>query len=745
MKQTDLEKLLADMSLKEKVDQMLQLSGAFYLGDENSVLTGPANDMGIGKEDLEMAGSILGAAGADTMKKLQDDYMAKQPHHIPMLFMMDVIHGMKTIFPAPLAQGATFDPELSGECASAAAKEASAAGLHVTFSPMVDLVRDARWGRVVESTGEDPYLNSRFSEAIVKGFQGDDLKTPGKVASCIKHFAGYGGAVAGRDYNTVELSEHTFREFYLPAYKAGIDAGAAMVMTSFNTINGVPASTNKWLMRDILRGEMGFDGVLISDFAAILETVAHRSSKDAADAAKKALEAGVDIDMMTSVYAANLCRLVEEGEVDEHLIDECCLRILELKNKLGLFENPYKDADAEKEKAYNLCPEHRALAKKAAEESFVLLKNDGVLPLDTSKKIAFVGPYTNNREIKSSWSFTGDSKDCVTIQEAAEKVFDASRTTYAEGCPVIGNDVELIGFTETTPKKYSEEELAAMEQSALQAAKEADLVVMPMGEHYLQSGEATSRAMIDVPEIQMELFRKVLAVNPNVVVVLFNGRPLDLREISAKAKAILEVWFPGTEGGSAVVDVLTGKKNPSGKLPMSFPYCVGQAPVSYNEYSTGRPHVPGKDKDRFRSKYLDIPNAPLFPFGYGLGYTSFAISDVKLDKAELGMEDEIKASVTVKNTGDTKGTETVQLYIHDVAASVVRPVKELKDFCKVTLQPGEETEVIFKITEEELRFLTENERVESENGAFEVFIGSDSTTENKAEFVLKKIRSNTGM
>ena len=560
MKQTDLEKLLADMSLKEKVDQMLQLSGAFYLGDENSVLTGPANDMGIGKEDLEMAGSILGAAGADTMKKLQDDYMAKQPHHIPMLFMMDVIHGMKTIFPAPLAQGATFDPELSGECASAAAKEASAAGLHVTFSPMVDLVRDARWGRVVESTGEDPYLNSRFSEAIVKGFQGDDLKTPGKVASCIKHFAGYGGAVAGRDYNTVELSEHTFREFYLPAYKAGIDAGAAMVMTSFNTINGVPASTNKWLMRDILRGEMGFDGVLISDFAAILETVAHRSSKDAADAAKKALEAGVDIDMMTSVYAANLCRLVEEGEVDEHLIDECCLRILELKNKLGLFENPYKDADAEKEKAYNLCPEHRALAKKAAEESFVLLKNDGVLPLDTSKKIAFVGPYTNNHEIKSSWSFTGDSKDCVTIQKAAEKVFDASRTTYAEGCPVIGNDVELIGFTETTPKKYSEEELAAMEQSALQAAKEADLVVMPMGEHYLQSGEATSRAMIDVPEIQMELFHKVLAVNPNVVVVLFNGRPLDLREISAKAKAILEVWFPGTEGGSAVVDVLTGKK-----------------------------------------------------------------------------------------------------------------------------------------------------------------------------------------
>ena len=739
MKQTDLEKLLADMSLKEKVDQMLQLSGAFYLGDENSVLTGPANDMGIGKEDLEMAGSILGAVGADTMKKLQDDYMAKQPHHIPMLFMMDVIHGMKTIFPAPLAQGATFDPELSGECASAAAKEASAAGLHVTFSPMVDLVRDARWGRVVESTGEDPYLNSRFSEAIVKGFQGDDLKTPGKVASCIKHFAGYGGAVAGRDYNTVELSEHTFREFYLPAYKAGIDAGAAMVMTSFNTINGVPASTNKWLMRDILRGEMGFDGVLISDFAAILETVAHRSSKDAADAAKKALEAGVDIDMMTSVYAANLCHLVEEGEVDEHLIDECCLRILELKNKLGLFENPYKDADETKEKEVILCKEHRALAREAARKSFVLLKNEEkILPLGKEKKIAWVGPYVHSRNLMGSWSFIGDAKDVTNLEEAVKAQADTTNMSFHAGSPMLGSDIRLEGFGEAMEQSTTPEEEEAMLLEAVNAAKEADVVVLAIGEDRLQSGEATSNANIRIPEIQQRLLERVSKVNENVVVVLFNGRPLDLRDVVSKAKAVLEVWMPGTEGANAIADVVFGAYAPSGKLTMSFPYSVGQVPVHYNEYSTGRPHVPGKDKDRFRSKYLDIPNAPLFPFGYGLGYTSFAISDVKLDKAELGMEDEIKASVTVKNTGDTKGTETVQLYIHDVAASVVRPVKELKDFCKVTLQPGEETEVIFKITEEELRFLTENERVESENGAFEVFIGSDSTTENKAEFVLKK-------
>ena len=739
MKQTDLEKLLADMSLKEKVDQMLQLSGAFYLGDENSVLTGPANDMGIGKEDLEMAGSILGAVGADTMKKLQDDYMAKQPHHIPMLFMMDVIHGMKTIFPAPLAQGATFDPELSGECASAAAKEASAAGLHVTFSPMVDLVRDARWGRVVESTGEDPYLNSRFSEAIVKGFQGDDLKTPGKVASCIKHFAGYGGAVAGRDYNTVELSEHTFREFYLPAYKAGIDAGAAMVMTSFNTINGVPASTNKWLMRDILRGEMGFDGVLISDFAAILETVAHRSSKDAADAAKKALEAGVDIDMMTSVYAANLCHLVEEGEVDEHLIDECCLRILELKNKLGLFENPYKDADETKEKEVILCKEHRDLAREAARKSFVLLKNaEKILPLGKEKKIAWVGPYVHSRNLMGSWSFIGDAKDVTNLEEAVKAQADTTNMSFHAGSPMLGSDIRLEGFGEAMEQSTTPEEEEAMLLEAVNAAKEADVVVLAIGEDRLQSGEATSNANIRIPEIQQRLLERVSKVNENVVVVLFNGRPLDLRDVVSKAKAVLEVWMPGTEGANAIADVVFGAYAPSGKLTMSFPYSVGQVPVHYNEYSTGRPHVPGKDKDRFRSKYLDIPNAPLFPFGYGLGYTSFAISDVKLDKAELGMEDEIKASVTVKNTGDAKGTETVQLYIHDVAASVVRPVKELKDFCKVTLQPGEETEVIFKITEEELRFLTENERVESENGVFEVFIGSDSTTENKAEFVLKK-------
>jgi len=738
MTEQKLKELLADMTLEEKVNQMSQVVGAFFNKDMDITAMGPMADKGFTPENVALSGSILGSMGAETLKKIQKDFVEQHPHHIPMLFMLDVINGFKTIFPIPLGQGATFEPELSEKCAAVAAKEAAVSGLHVTFAPMTDLVRDARWGRVMESTGEDPYLNGLFCAGMVRGFQGDDLKEPYKIASCVKHFAGYGAPTAGRDYNTVELSEHTFRDFYLPSYKAGIDAGAAMVMTSFNTVNGVPATGNKKLMRGILRDEMGFDGVLISDWAAIEEIIYHGYCADREEAAVRSAEAGVDIDMMTGIYCENLCRLVREGKISEDLINESCMRILELKNKLGLFENPYKDADAEKEKAYNLCPEHRALAKKAAEESFVLLKNDGVLPLDTSKKIAFVGPYTNNREIKSSWSFTGDSKDCVTIQEAAEKVFDASRTTYAEGCPVIGNDVELIGFTETTPKKYSEEELAAMEQSALQAAKEADLVVMPMGEHYLQSGEATSRAMIDVPEIQMELFRKVLAVNPNVVVVLFNGRPLDLREISAKAKAILEVWFPGTEGGSAVVDVLTGKKNPSGKLPMSFPYCVGQAPVSYNEYSTGRPNLPGM-KERFRSKYLDIPNAPLYPFGYGLSYTTFAVSDVVLDQNEMDKNGRIAAKVTVKNTGDAAGCEVVQLYIRDDYSDVVRPVKELKGFRKVELAPGEEQEVTFYITEEDLRYYRLDGTFGSEPGTFTVMIGNSSTTENSAVFTLTPV------
>ncbi len=737
MTEQKLIELLRDMSLEEKVNQMSQVTGGFFNGE--IVVTGPMEDKGFTEDNVNLAGSVIGSMGAETLKSIQKNYMEKHPHHIPLLFMLDVINGYKTVFPIPLAQGASFEPELSEQCASVAAKEASVSGLHVTFAPMTDLVRDARWGRVMESTGEDPYLNSLFCAAMVRGSQGNSLKDNYAIAACVKHFAGYGAPTAGRDYNTVELSEHTFREFYLPSYQAGIDAGAALVMTSFNTVNGIPATGNKKLMRDILREQMKFDGVLISDWAAIEETIYHGYCADREEAAVRAVEAGVDIDMMTGIYSENLCQMVRDGKIREELIDEACLRILRLKNNLGLFENPYKDADQKKEQEYILCEEHRKLAREAAKKSFVLLKNEEhILPLDQQKKIAFIGPYVDNRNLFGAWSFIADAKDVMTLHEAVQEQYVSENSTFCQGSPMLGADVCLEGFGEQQQQSYTKEQEEHMLQEAVQAAEEADIVVLAIGEDRLQSGEATSNANIRIPEVQEALLDRIAEVNQNIVVVLFSGRPLDIREINKKAKSILQVWLPGTEGARAIVDTLFGKYNPSGKLPMSFPYCVGQVPVHYNEYSTGRPHVEGKDKDRFRSKYLDIPNEPLYPFGYGLSYTTFEVSDIHLDRTWMDTSGQIEAEVTVKNTGNCTGTETLQLYIHDIAASVVRPVRELKDFKKVTLRPGEEKKVVFTITEQQLLFLTENGIYESEAGEFEIFIGKDSLTDNKASFVLKK-------
>ena len=737
MTEQKLTELLRDMSLEEKVNQMSQVTGGFFNGE--IVVTGPMADKGFTEDNVNLAGSVIGSMGAETLKSIQKNYMEKHPHHIPLLFMLDVINGYKTVFPIPLAQGASFEPELSEQCASVAAKEASVSGLHVTFAPMTDLVRDARWGRVMESTGEDPYLNSLFCAAMVRGFQGSSLKDNYAIAACVKHFAGYGAPTAGREYNTVELSEHTFREFYLPSYQAGIDAGAALVMTSFNTVNGIPATGNKKLMRDILREQMKFDGVLISDWAAIEEIIYHGYCADREEAAARAVEAGVDIDMMTGIYSENLCQMVRDGKIKEELIDEACLRILRLKNNLGLFENPYKDADQKKEKEYILCEEHRNLAREAAKKSFVLLKNEEhILPLEQQKKIAFIGPYVDNRNLLGAWSFIADAKDVMTLQEAVQEQYVSENSTFCQGSPMLGADICLEGFGEQQQQSYTQEQEDHMLQEAVQAAEEADIVVLAIGEDRLQSGESTSNANIRIPEVQEALLDRIAEVNQNIVVVLFSGRPLDIREINKKAKAILQVWLPGTEGARAIADTLFGKYNPSGKLPMSFPYCVGQVPVHYNEYSTGRPHVEGKDKDRFRSKYLDIPNEPLYPFGYGLSYTTFEVSDIHLDRTWMDTSGQIKAEVTVKNTGNFEGTETLQLYIHDIAASVVRPVRELKDFKKVTLRPGEEKKVVFTITEQQLLFLTENGIYESEAGEFEIFIGKDSLTDNKASFVLKK-------
>lgn len=734
MTKKDLQDLLEVMSLEEKVGQMNQVSGSFF--NPSASVTGPIEGKKFTRESISLCGSVLGLMGAEMVKKVQKEYLENHPHKIPLLFMMDVINGYKTIFPIPLAQGASFAPELAEHCAKIAAKEAVADGLHVTFSPMTDLVWDARWGRVMESTGEDPYLNGRFAEAMVKGYQGNGFDRPSAMAACVKHFAGYGAPEAGRDYNTVELSQHTLRQFYLPAYEAGIHAGAALTMASFNTLEGIPATGNLWLMREVLRKDIGFEGVLISDWSAIEEMISHGYCADRKEAALRAVMAGVDIDMMSGVYAEHLVCLVREGKVEETLIDEAVMRILELKNNLGLFEHPYPGSDEKEASRLFLCQEHREFARKAARESFVLLKNDGILPLTRGKKTAFIGPYVDSQNLIGSWSLTGNVKDVTTLKKALLEHEANQDMVFVQGSPMLDRMMDLEGFHERQKENFTPKEQEKMLKEAIDAAKRAEMVVMVLGEDRLQSGEATSNANIQIPRVQQMLLEEVSKVNERVIVVLFSGRPLDIRNIVQKAKAVLQVWLPGTEGARAIVDVLFGEYNPSGKLPMAFPYCVGQVPIHYNSYPTGRPHIPGKDKDRFRSKYLDIPNEPLFPFGYGLSYTCFSISPVMLSKKDMAKGGCIEASVMVKNTGTIKGTETLQLYIHDLAASVVRPVKELKGFCKVELKPGEERKICFSITEKELQFLTGNGRVESEEGEFEVYIGNSSSTDNKAQFML---------
>lgn len=734
MTEQKLRELLEDMSLEEKVNQLVQLPGTYYKTEAS--VTGSMGRREFTEKQISQAGSTLGIWGAETICRIQESYMEKQPHHIPLLFMLDVIHGLRTVFPIPLAQGASFHPELARDFAFAAAKESVASGVHVTFAPMTDLVRDPRWGRVMESTGEDSFLNSQMAEAMVRGFRG-------KMASCIKHFAGYGAAEGGREYNSAELSRHTLREYYLPSYEAGITAGCDMVMASFNTIDGIPSTGNKWLLRHVLREEMGFEGVLISDWGAVGEMISHGYCEDKKEAAFRAIDAGVDIDMCTDVYANYLPELMKEGKVKEKLVDEAVLRVLHLKNKLGLFENPYGEADEAREREVVLCKEHRKLARDKAAETFVLLKNEGgkeapLFPLDFEKSIAFIGPYVDSSDLHSRWAVAGDGKDAVSVRQAAEEMLSGEDITFCRGCPAMGENEILFGSAgDEKTRKCIDKETSEMLSEAVKGAQSADTVVLFLGEHRLQSGEAASRGFIELPKRQMELFRKVCEVSRHVAVVLFNGRPLDLREIEENARAILEVWLPGTEGGYAIVDVLTGKKEPSGRLPMSFPYCGGQIPVYYNQCATGRPKQGREDKDFYRSRYLDIPNEPLYAFGYGLGYTSFQLSEACLSRdCLLKGEDGLQAWADVANTGSRPGTETVQLYIRDKFAGVVRPVRELKGFQRVSLKPGETKRVIFEIKEEMLRFHQPDGSYVSEPGIFELWIGSSSETDNQVEFRL---------
>lgn len=704
MKDKQLITLIEQMTIKEKINQLLQLAAAFY-SDKAEEKTGPMTEMRLNQATIDTAGTTLGISGAKEAIRVQKTYMENHRLHIPTLLMADIIHGFRTIFPIPLALGSTWDEQAIEEMAEISAKEAAVSGLHVTFSPMIDLVRDPRWGRVMESTGEDAYLNGKLAAAMIKGYQGTNLKEDTeRIAACVKHFAAYGGALGGRDYNTVDMSERQLREQYLPGYQAGLAAGAKLVMTSFNTVDGIPATGNKWLFREILREEFGFNGVVISDWGAIQELIPHGVAKDKKQAAELAIKAGVDIEMMTTCYPEYLEELIDEGTISEELIDEAVLRILQLKNDLGLFENPYRGADDAKEKALVLSQTHREKAKEIARKSIVLLKNEAILPFRSQEKVAIVGPGADSQDILGAWSWQGQKQEAVSLITGAQAL---------ETNLLIGK--EVFDYFDPTEQAVTE---------AIGLAKKADKVVIALGETDWMSGEAASRSDIRLPEKQLEFFEQLAEVNPNVVVTIYSGRPLDLNGIS-QAKAIVQAWMPGTEGGNALAEILWGYYNPSARLSMSFPETVGQVPVFYNSDSTGRPYDSAPN-EKYVSKYLDVGNDPKYPFGFGLSYTQFAYSDLQVEQTWFDAQTPLKISVSVKNVGNMPGEETVQLYIRDLIGEVVRPVKELKDFKKIWLEPNEEKLVRFELTEAMVRYVHSDQKRRSEGGKFTIMVGGNS-------------------
>lgn len=738
MQEARLKELLDSLTWTEKVGQLVQLSGDFFHSAELAV--GPKKKLGITQETIDVVGSVLNVTGAETTRNIQEKYLKNSRHKIPLLFMADIIYGYRTIFPIPLGLGATWNPELIEEAYGVIARESRSAGAHVTYAPMVDLVRDARWGRCLESTGEDPQLNADFANAMVRGLQQGQGEMFEGIASCVKHFAAYGAGEAGREYNTVDMSERRLRQDYLSGYKAAVDAGAKLVMTSFNTYDGMPATGNEFLLKEILRDEWGFDGVIISDYAAVQELIAHGVAKDEREATLLAMKATNDIDMKTGCYANELEPLVKAGAIDPELVDEAVWRVLKLKNDLGLFEDPYRGSTVEQEKRTLLTEENRSLARKVTQESLVLLQNkNDLLPLEPNKdKILLVGPYGDEQDLIGLWAVHGKSSDVVSIRAALEKELSKENVAFEKGCDLLANYQFLGEFGATKEQIHSlgmtaeEKEIAL--NKALAAGKKADIIIYAMGEHTMQSGEAGSRTDISLPTIQKEFMEQMITLGKKNILISISGRPLTLTKEVEQMDAIIQAWFPGTEGGNALVDILFGKVNPSGRLSMGFPENVGQLPMSYNEFKTGRPLNSSTHRGRFVTKYLDSPNAPLFPFGFGLSYGKVEYSELILSTKQ--MTDELTVSLRLKNISDYTCLETVQLYIQDVTGSVVRPVKELKKYQKVSLLPNEEKLVEFSLQRSDLYYYMKDMQFGTEAGEFIVFVGKNANDTQQAEFEL---------
>ena len=708
-----IDNLMKEMTLEEKIGQL-----TLFTSDMDH--TGPFMREHY-LEDIQAGrvGAIFNAYTAEYTRELQRMAVEETRLGIPMLFGYDVIHGHRTIFPIPLGETATWDMEAIQESARIAALEATAEGLHWTFSPMIDVTRDPRWGRIAESSGEDPFLTAQVARAKVRGYQGDNLKDLHTMLATAKHFAAYGAPQAGRDYHTVDMSEITLRNKFLPPFKATIEEDIATFMTAFNDLFGVPATGSEYLLTQILRDEWGFEGFVVTDYTSINEMVPHGFAKDEKHAGELAINAGVDMDMQGAVFNDYLAELVDEGKVSEKTIDAAVRRILNLKYKLGLFEDPYRYSDPAREEKYVMTDEHIAFARDFSRKSIVLLKNkNNTLPLaDDVKSIALIGPMADNqRDLIGSWSAAGDYTKSITLKQGIiNRQGNRTRINYAQGTTV--NDPDRSGFAE-----------------AIRAAAASDVVIMALGEHYWQSGEAASRSNIDLPGVQEELFNEIVKLGKPVIVVLMNGRPLTLENVDEKASAILETWFLGTTAGDAIADVLFGDYNPSGKLPVSFPRNVGQIPIFYNERNTGRP----KSEDKFTSKYLDVPNSPLYPFGFGLSYTTFEYSGIGLSSNEMFPNETLTATVTVTNTGERFGEEVVQLYIRQLVGSITRPVKELKAFEKIGLEAGQSKEAVFELTWKDLAFYNTQNEFKAEPGKFHLFIGTNSYDLQKVSFTFRE-------